>query len=157
MGNGPTWLPTLAPDICIIFLCSTGKNFKTLKILFSTRLIRERDNFLHIILFSIHFFERTPLKHVEKKHGFDLWRVTVAAHKHHPSHAHQVTECKHPLLWHRPKEAYSSVLWAWLTHGDPTLIGRDCHVILSKQRTLHVYRHPWHAVFITCTAITVFH
>ena len=66
----------------------------------------------------------------------------MAAHKHHPSHAHQVTECKHPLLWHRPKEAYSSVLWAWLTHGDPTLIGRDCHVILSKQRTLHVYNLP---------------
>ena len=66
----------------------------------------------------------------------------MAAHKHHPSHAHQVTECKHPLLWHRPKEAYSSVLWAWLTYGDPTLIGRDCHVILSKQRTLHVYNLP---------------
>ena len=79
---------------------------------------------------------------LKKKYGFDLWRVTVATHKHPPSNAHPVTDSKHPLLQLQPKEAYSTVLWAWLTYGDPTLIGRDRHVILSKQRTLHVYRHP---------------
>ena len=79
--------------LCPIFLCSTEKKFKTFKILFSTRLIRESDNFLHIILFSIHFFERTPLKHVEKKHGFEVWRVTVAPHTHTlPTDATDVTD-----------------------------------------------------------------
>ena len=50
----------------------TEKIFTWLKIKICTRIIRESDNFLHIISFNIHFFERTPLKHVEKKHGFDL-------------------------------------------------------------------------------------
>ena len=140
MGNSPTWRPTPVPDICMIFLCSTEKKFKTFKILFSTRLIRESDNFLHIILFSIHFFERTPLKHVEKKHGFDLWRVTVATHKHPPYLTHTrslslnilycgcnprrltVQCCGRGLRTGTPRWLAGSVTWFYRSRGPSTFI-----------------------------------
>ena len=170
MGNSPTWLPTSAPDICIIFLCLTEKKFKTFKILFSTRLIRESDNFLHIILFSIHFFERTPLKHVEKKHGFEMWRVTVATHTHPPIWRTPDDWGINILDWGRdPKRLQyrDPTMWAWLpVHPIHwiAVIGRNQHVTMTMQGTVHVYNLPitfqnLHDIqfFITRIALTVFH
>ena len=41
----------------------TEKIFTTPKSIFSTRIIRESDHLLHIILSNIHFFELQPSKH----------------------------------------------------------------------------------------------
>ena len=43
------------------------KLFSQLIIKIRTRIIRESDIILHIISFSIHFFERQPSKHYQKK------------------------------------------------------------------------------------------